>query len=106
MDINTANKILKDNLKTDKWYFEERRFITVFLEKLSNTYNHIFTVTLPTGEYTRDIYDFHVRQALSFVRRRRKPQNKAFFDKKSKVYSGERFYGDDPINNYRHPDTQ
>lgn len=88
MRITEANKILKGNLYSDRWYFEERGATVWFMEKLKNQYNRVFPVTVPSGEYTNDIYEFHVQRAIGFVKRRRRPGVIETMDVTTKSVSG------------------
>lgn len=90
MIIQKANELLRRELGSDRWYFQERGNKIVFLEELVNTYNLIYPLTLPSGHYSDSVYDFHIRQAIEFVRRRRNPKDSKRFDIKRKVFSGEK----------------
>ncbi len=92
MTVPEANKKLKSTLGSKRWFFEKRINQIVFLEQLENTFNFIFPLTTPDGAHTGEVYDFQLRQAISFVRHNRKFEDREVFDIKRKVLSGERDY--------------
>jgi hypothetical protein len=94
MTVYEANQLLKRVLRSNRWYFERRGPKIWFIEKLLNTYNRIFPITSPAGTLLNEIYDFHIRSAINFVRRRRRFEARKQYDVKRKIVSGETF--DDP----------
>lgn len=103
MTINNANKVLRESLYSDRWYFEQRGYKVWFIEKLNRQYNRVFPVTAPDGDMMNEICDFHLHLALKFVRKQRKPENMDRVDFTPKKISG--LYEDDREGNTQRGDT-
>ena len=103
-NIKYANNILKHELRSERWYFEQRGWKIWFVERLTRTYNRVFECNFPDGNPSDMVYEWHVYQAISFVKRRRRPENQSKWDVRGKVLSG--LTADDKEGKYRGKEEQ